>query len=189
MPKTMAMMSARKDSSSTLCAEMYRKPSAISRTPARRARVVASGDRAGSRYTAHTVTHSARASMRYSSGRPITGISTPASSGPMTWPVCMTVEPSALAAGSWSAGTSRAMEALRAGELRPQKACWTASRTIRAATESSPVTAWSQNRTEVTAMPLLVIRSSLRRSMVSATAPPHSANTISGSSPAMCSRC
>lgn len=123
--------------------------------------------------------------MRYSSGRPITGIRTPARSGPITWPVCMTVEPRALAAGSWSSGTSRAMEALRAGELRPQNACCTASRTISAATESSPLTAWSQNRTDVTAMPVLVISSSLRRSMLSATAPPHSANTISGSSPAM----
>jgi hypothetical protein len=37
----------------------------------------------------------------------------------------------------------------------------------------------------VTAIPVLVISSSLRRSMLSATAPPHSAKTISGSSPAM----
>ncbi len=76
------------------------------------------------------------------------------------------------------------MEALRAGELRPKKACWAASRIISAATESSPVAAWTQNSTEVTAIPLLVISSSLRRSMLSATAPPHSAKTTRGSRPA-----
>lgn len=76
------------------------------------------------------------------------------------------------------------MEALRAGELRPKKACWRASSTISTATESSPVTACAQNSTEVTAMPELVSSSSLRRSMLSAIAPPHSAKTISGSSPA-----
>lgn len=96
----------------------------------------------------------------------------------------MTVEPRAFAAVSSSAGTRRAMEALRAGALSPQNACWTASSAISTATDSRPVTAWSQNSTEVTAMPLLVISSSLRRSMLSATAPPHSANTTSGSSPA-----
>ncbi len=130
------------------------------------------------------MTHRARASMRYSSGSPISGISAPARSGPTTCPVCMTVEPRALAAGSSSSGTRRAMEALRAGALRPQKACCRASRSIRAATDSRPVTACIQKSREVTAMPVLVISSSLRRSMVSATAPPHSANTTSGTSPA-----
>ena len=46
------------------------------------------------------------------------------------------------------------------------------------------MTACTQNRSEVTAMPQLVIRSSLRRSTLSATAPPHSANSTIGSSPA-----
>ncbi len=77
------------------------------------------------------------------------------------------------------------MEALRAGALRPQNACCIASSTISAATESRPTAACTQNSTDVTAIPLLVISRSLRRSMVSAIAPPHSANTMSGSSPAM----
>ena len=76
------------------------------------------------------------------------------------------------------------MEALRAGELRPKNACWRASSSIRTATEPSPVAACAQNSSEVTAMPVLVISSSLRRSMLSATAPPHSANTTIGSRPA-----
>jgi hypothetical protein len=76
------------------------------------------------------------------------------------------------------------MEALRAGAFRPQKACCTASSTMSAATDSRPVKAWSQKSSEVTAMPMLVISSSLRRSMLSAIAPPHSANTISGTRPA-----
>ncbi len=122
--------------------------------------------------------------MRYSSARPTTGMRTPASSGPATCPICITVEPSALAAGSSSSGTSRAMEALRAGAFSPQNACWRASSTIRAVTDSRPVKAWSQNSSEVAAMPVLVISSSLRRSMLSAIAPPHSANTTSGSRPA-----
>ncbi len=96
----------------------------------------------------------------------------------------MTVEPRALAAGSSSAGTSRAMEALRAGEFRPKNACCSASSAISTQTESRSVTAWRKKSSEVTAMPTLVISSSLRRSMLSAIAPPHSAKTTSGSSPA-----
>ncbi len=114
----------------------------------------------------------------------MTGMSAPASSGPATSPVCITVEPRALAAGSCSAGTSRAMEAVRAGELSPKNACCSASRTMRTTTESRPVTACAQNSSEVTAMPMLVTSSSLRRSTVSATAPPHSAKTTMGTRPA-----
>ncbi|CAM5666374.1 hypothetical protein SHIRM173S_05185 [Streptomyces hirsutus] len=152
--------------------------------PARRATAAPSGGRAGSRYTAQTVTHSASASIRYSSASPTTGMSAPASSGPAIWPVCMTVEPRALAAGSSSSGTRRAMEALRAGAFSPQNACCTASRIMSTATESSPAAACAQKSTEVTAIPVLVISRRVRRSMASAIAPPHSAKTISGSSPA-----
>ncbi len=116
--------------------------------------------------------------------RPMRGISAPASSGPRTRPVCITVELSAFAAGSSSAGTRRATEALRAGAFTPKKACWSASSTISTATDSIPAAACAQNRSEVTAIPTLVTSSTLRRSRVSATAPPHSAKTTSGSSPA-----
>lgn len=76
------------------------------------------------------------------------------------------------------------MEALRAGAFRPQNACCRASSSISVHTDSRPMKAWTQNSSEVTAMPVLVSSSSLRRSMLSAMAPPHRANTISGSSPA-----
>jgi hypothetical protein len=130
------------------------------------------------------VTHRASASIRYSEDSPTTGISAPASSGPTTRPVCITVAPSAFAAGSSSAGTSRAMEALRAGELSPKNACCAANSSIRTSTECVPVTACAQKSSDVTAMPLLVTSISLRRSTMSATAPPHSANTTMGTRPA-----
>lgn len=108
----------------------------------------------------------------------------PASSGPRIMPVWATVDCRAPAAGSSSAGTSRATEALRAGEFMPKKPCWAASSTMSSATESSPAKDWAQNSTEVTAMPTLVTSIRVRRSIRSATTPPHSAKTTSGRSPA-----
>ena len=99
-------------------------------------------------------------------------------------PVAATVEPSAFAAGSSPAGTRRAIEALRVGELMPKNACCAASRTISSTTDSDPVAACTQNSTDVTAMPALVSSSSLRLSIASATAPPHSAKNTSGTRPA-----
>ncbi len=92
----------------------------------------------------------------------------------------MTVEPSAPAAGNWSTGTNRAIEALRAGEFTPKNPCCRASSPRIAHTEFSPTAACTHSRIEVTAMPVLVTSNSLRRSTASAMAPPHSPNTSSG---------
>ncbi|GAA3126682.1 hypothetical protein GCM10017687_46680 [Streptomyces echinatus] len=169
-----------------MCREMYRKPAAISRTPARRAAEPSSGGSAGSRWTAHTVTQSASASTRYSSGSPITGMSTPASSGPATRPVCITVEPSALAAGSCSAGTRAGDGGGAGGRVEPEeRLLHSASRTMRTPTESRPVTACAQNSSEVTAIPVLVTSSSVAAVHgVGDRPPPHSAKATIGTSPA-----
>ncbi len=64
MPSTIAMMSARKDSSSTRRATMYLNPAAISRGPAGRGVPPSSGGRDGSLRTAVTAAHRAIASRR-----------------------------------------------------------------------------------------------------------------------------
>ncbi len=115
--------------------------------------------------------------------RPVTGISAPPTIGPTSAPTEETVPPSALAAGSCSGGTSRGMVALRTGEFMPNIACCTISSTISRATESTCSAACTHSASEEAATPMLVSSIRVRRSIVSATEPPHRPKTISGSSP------
>ena len=99
-------------------------------------------------------------------------MSAPASSGPTMPPADMTVEFSAVAAGSSAAGTSRATEALRVGWLMPKRACCTATSTSSSGIDPTSSAACSQKTAQSAAMPPLVKSISLRRSTVSAMAPP-----------------
>ena len=116
-------------------------------------------------------------------GRPMNGISTPASSGPAIAPACTTVMFSALAAGSSAAGSSRGSTALRVGWLTARNAVCTENSTSTVQTPPMPLVAVTQRASELTAMPAPVTSSSTRRSTASAMAPPHSPNTISGTRP------
>ena len=118
----------------------------------------------GSLITAYRIATSVTASMKYSQGRPTSGISTPTSSGPTITPILKTVMPSAFAAGTMSIGTIRGMIALRVGWFTAKKPCWTASSASTSQTDSEPDSAPSHSPMLVTAMPTEVIISSLRRS-------------------------
>ncbi len=128
------------------------------------------------------MTTSAIASTRYNVDSPTTGINAPASNGPSTAPNDMTVDPSAPADGKSSAGTSRAIDADRAGALAAKNTCCNPSSPITSHTEPTFSAACAHNSTDETAIPVFVTSSSLRRSTVSAIAPPHSPNTSSGTS-------
>ena len=114
---------------------------------------------------------------------PITGISTPANSGPTTAPNVITVKLSVFAAGSSPGVTRRGMTALRAGWLIASSADCTANSTSTTQTPPAPLAAVTHSASDIAAMPAPLIRSSVRRSIASAIAPPHSPNTTSGTSP------
>src|SRR4051812_22238837 len=107
-------------------------------------------------------------------------MSAPASSGPKTAPKVDMVELSALADGSSSPGTSRATTAPRVGMLIAKSAWLTASSARTSHTEPKFRNACSQSSAEVMATRTLVTTSSFRRSTASATAPPQSPKTSSG---------
>ena len=90
---------------------------------------------------------------------------------------------SAFAAGSCSAGSSRGITALRVGWLTARNAVCTANSASTAQTPPAPLAAVTHSASDDSAMPDPVISSSVRRSIASAIAPPHSPKTTSGTSP------
>ena len=95
----------------------------------------------------------------------------------------MTVMLSELAAGSCSIGSSLGSTAERVGWLTAKNACCTANSHSSTHTLSSPIAACSQNPALVRISPQVVTTSSVRRSIASASAPPHSPKTTSGTRP------
>jgi hypothetical protein len=98
-------------------------------------------------------------------------------------PACITVMLSEFAAGSCSAGSSLGSTADRVGWLTAKNACWTANRPSSSHTSSASSAACSQNPALVRISPNVVTTSRVRRSIASASAPPHSPKTTSGTSP------
>ena len=98
-------------------------------------------------------------------------------------PACMTVMLSELAAGSRSSGSSRGRSADRVGWLTAKNACCTANSDSSSHTSSAPNAACSQKPALVRIRPMVVIISNVRRSKTSASAPPHSPKTTSGTRP------
>ena len=98
-------------------------------------------------------------------------------------PACITVMFSELAAGSRFSGSSRGSTALRVGWLTAKNACCTENRQSSNQTLVVPDHACSQNSALVAISPMVVQISSVRRSKTSASAPPHSPKTTSGTSP------
>ena len=90
---------------------------------------------------------------------------------------------SELAAGSWSGGSSRGSTALRVGWLTAKNACWTANSPSRSHTLSAWKAACAQNAALVRISPTVVTCRIVRRSITSASAPPQSPKTTSGTSP------
>ncbi len=98
-------------------------------------------------------------------------------------PACITVMFSELAAGSNGRGSSRGITALRVGWLTAKNACCTENRLSSSHTSAPPRNAWSQNSALVPIRPTVVITSRVRRSKMSASEPPHSPKTTSGTRP------
>ncbi|CPU35884.1 Uncharacterised protein [Mycobacteroides abscessus] len=90
---------------------------------------------------------------------------------------------SALAAGNCPRGSIRGMAAARVGELIAKNPCCTESRHSTTHTLSTDNAACSHSSTDEAASPVAVMISSVRRSMRSASAPPHRPNTTSGTRP------
>ncbi len=90
---------------------------------------------------------------------------------------------SELAAGSRFNGSNRGSTALRVGWLTAKNACCTENRPSSSHTLVAPLHACSQNSALVTISPIVVQISRVRRSMTSASAPPQSPKTTSGTSP------
>ena len=90
---------------------------------------------------------------------------------------------SELAAGSSSSGTILGSTALRVGWLTAKNACWTANRLSSSQTFAPPRNACSQNSPLVAISPTVVTTRIVRRSKTSASAPPYSPKTTSGTSP------
>ena len=98
-------------------------------------------------------------------------------------PAMNTVMLRELAEGSRYAGSSLGSTADRVGWLIAKNACCTAKRPSSSQTFSRPSAACTQKQPLVTIRPIVVIISSLRRSIASARAPPHSPKTMSGTRP------
>ena len=98
-------------------------------------------------------------------------------------PAIITVMLSELAAGSSSGSSSRGSTAERVGWLTPKNACCTANRHSSSHTLLLPSAACTQKSALVPISPVVVMISSVRRSKTSASAPPHSPKTTSGTSP------
>ena len=90
---------------------------------------------------------------------------------------------SEFAAGSWCGGTSLGSTALRVGWLTAKNACCTANSPSSSHTLPRPRAAWTQNSALVPIRPRVVTISSVRRSITSASAPPHRPKTTSGTRP------
>ena len=98
-------------------------------------------------------------------------------------PACITVMFSELAAGSRFSGSSRGSTALRVGWLTAKNACCTEKRPSSSHTFPAPDHACSQNSALVAISPIVVQISRVRRSITSASAPPHRPKTTSGTRP------
>jgi hypothetical protein len=92
----------------------------------------------------------------------------------------VTIDCNAWAAGSSSGGTTLGTTAPRTAAPAPKSACCAATSTRRIGTERAPTAAWAQKSADTTAMPVCVVSRIRRRSSTSASAPPHSADTTSG---------
>ena len=86
-------------------------------------------------------------------------------------------------AGSRSGGSSFGSTALRVGWLIAKNACWTANSPSSSHTLVLPRAACAQKSALVTIRPAVVTTSRVRRSIASASAPPHRPKTTSGTSP------
>src|ERR1041384_2249260 len=153
----------------------------MSRSPARLLPPLGGGS-GGSRHTAYSVITRATESTRYKVDKPTIGSRAPADNGPRTEPNVKTVVFNASADGIRSGGTSRAMAALRVGMFTAKNDCCRPSSTSTTHTESTCVAACAHSSTELSATPELVISRSLRRSIMSAMAPPQRPNTSNGTS-------
>jgi hypothetical protein len=98
-------------------------------------------------------------------------------------PACITVMFRELAAGRSVSGSSRGSTALRVGWLTAKNACCTENRPSSNHTSVPPDHACSQNSVLVTISPQVVTMSRVRRSKTSASAPPQSPKTTSGTRP------
>ena len=92
---------------------------------------------------------------------------------------------SEFAAGSCSSGTILGSRALRVGWLTAKNACWIAKITRITHTLRTCVAACAQKSALITINPRVVIISSLRRSIASASAPPYRPRTTRGTRPNM----
>ena len=98
-------------------------------------------------------------------------------------PAPITVMLRELAAGSCSGGSSRGSTALRVGWLMAKKACCTENSPSRSHTLSAWRAACAQNAALVRMSPTVVTWRIVRRSITSASAPPQSPKTTSGTRP------
>ncbi len=103
--------------------------------------------------------------------------------GPATAPSVATVMLSEFAAGSSASGTIVGSSAPRAGWLSPKKACCIANTLSSTHTLSIWMTARNASSALVTMRPTVEMMRSLRRSTTSASDPPQSPKTMSGTSP------
>ena len=90
---------------------------------------------------------------------------------------------SEFAAGSRSSDSSFGRIALRVGWLTAKNACCTEKRPSSNHTFPEPIAACAKKSALVAIRPTVVITSSVRRSKWSASAPPHSPKTTSGTRP------
>ena len=110
-------------------------------------------------------------------------MSAPPTRGPAMPPAWKTVMFSELAAGSWSTGTSLGRIALRVGWLTAKNACCTANRPSSSQTLPEVQRGLQPERRAGGDQARVVMSSSVRRSITSASAPPYRPNTTSGTRP------
>ena len=112
-------------------------------------------------------------------------MSAPPTSGPTIAPAMTTVMLRLVALGSRCIGTIRGRIAVRTGWLTAKNDCWRAKIASSSQTLSRASAACTQNSTAVPMRPAVVMSSRVRRSIESASAPPHRPNTTSGTRPKM----
>ncbi len=112
------------------------------------------------------------ASTVYAARYPHQPTISPPSIGPTSAPVVLVMELSALAAGSCSGGSSRAIIEERAGALSAKQTAWRATIAYSRPTFSIPAKVAAARTRASENDPAALNSPSLRRSTVSATAPP-----------------
>ena len=113
---------------------------------------------------------------------PTNAISRPPTAGPTSTPICMPKLVSALAATIWSCWTVRGISASREGRCIDEDAASRPDTTKISGTFGSSRKAFTQSTAVNSAWAMPVRISSLRRSTWSASAPPYSPKTMSGTS-------